>query len=256
MKYEASEERLTPAARQVLDTLAEEYRNEVLLNAEQLAAGYTGEFQEISVHDIVEGASRVKSRVNRLDKSDAASPGSKVERRIQLILRAYRLIGAAIILVASVYIVYLNTGFFFGERQRPVTYLLVAGIFLVILPYFAQQWLSFIRTSRSESSGAVDLTRAYVTRWQEIELASRELVATALGESAAAEHSIADLISLLQKAGIISSADQVRLRELLSLRNEILHKGSAPRESELVAAIRDATKILAKLRSHTGEARL
>ena len=104
MRTSHLEGKLTAAARQALDGLVTEYREQVLTLAAQSAARL-GEVQEISVHDIVEGHSRAQAA------GDVWPLRSLVlATRVYSVLGALAALGAFLVALSGGHIV----GFAFG----------------------------------------------------------------------------------------------------------------------------------------------
>lgn len=246
MDYGVSSANLTPAARQVLNELTEEYKDEILLNAVQLAARHTGEIQEISVRDIIEASKRV-NRNSQLIRENPSQQRSSTRSTLERVLRIYGWFGIAALLGGIIYFFFATTDIQLEADQEFALSIMLAGLLFALLPYLYNQWRRSRPYSQSEASNGGDPAAAFVVKWQDIELAIREVAASQLGESFAADQSIISLMFGLQRLGILSSEDEVTIKNLLTLRNRILHEGIRPERAEMELAITNADRIRSKL---------
>ena len=246
MNHRDIENRLTPAARQALAELVDNYRTQVLFGALRSAGSYAREVEEISVRDVLASLERVEA-VQRGERRPITD----------------QLYGAA--MFGGLLYAVLGFGYFLAQRtQVPLdpaqTIGLVTGIAgtLVALTiyYYRRQRAQeralrqhvirrepFGARSVQESDGSILLVPA----WREIELAIRAFVASKYGESTA-RRPISMLIAQVEDSQVLSSEDRGRLMRLLSLRNEVLHEGTVLDARQLRDALQDAERILTKLR--------
>lgn len=239
MNNEILETKLTPAAREALDELVQDIRHQILADAELHAARVSGKVREISVRDLFD-ASQVRRSGTRL---------SFVERLVSMYAATGAIMGLGSLLYAYAS---LAVG---GMVSRVI---LLAGVAGILLSALSSTWLlrsrlrgfdihpiDRLRPTPLESS---DMSLLFVKRWQEIELAIRDLVASKLGESIAVEP-LSILIERLRKAHILSAKDESKFRALLGLRNRILHQGEELDRTRYDLAMKDAESLILKIRA-------
>lgn len=240
MRTPEIEQKLTAAARQALEDLVDDYRNRILVSARESASTQTGEMPEISVHDILTAVQR--GEIKR------ASSG-----RFEIILRLYAILGITMGFVGT--LIFLYNNFLFNvdiRRSLP----LVLGILGFAIAIASFSYLSLRRSRvaiRFDSPNDDDFRKAdssmlFIKRWQDIELAIRNLVATRTGESTATEP-ISLLIKQLVGTQELSPVDEAHLMSILSLRNKIIHEGYQISGEEFEAAIKGADRILGQIHS-------
>ena len=235
---------LTPAARQALDELVQDYRDQILLAAGRAASSPAGEITEISVRDILDAVSAPESR----------RPPLPVRRKIFAdILRAYAIGGVAIAVLGLGFLLLKDVAYRLDPTGRQVLYLSIAGLLLAFVSYM----LLGVQASRGQHRSKAwtmpdqriaDLSVQYLRKWQQIELAARNHVATAQGESSA-RVPLSVLIARLSAAQVLTPQDVERLRSLTTMRNGIVHQAMEPDRSRLETAITEADEILAKIQS-------
>jgi uncharacterized protein YutE (UPF0331/DUF86 family) len=229
---------LTPAARQVLDELVSEYRNQILLGARESASELTGEVQEISVHDIIEGVNR-----RRTDYPGGVSG--------ELDEWLYKLIGIVVGLVGLSVSLYLGLARSLEPELRIALFTSFLGFGTAGLVYFyskvkkSRQLRSELKSSLEQIASGYSLS--FIKKWQLIEMTIRDLVASRFGESSADEP-ISVLIVMLHQDGVLDQKDGIILKDLLSARNKVLHEGLEIERDEFEMLSRYADRILSKLR--------
>jgi hypothetical protein len=243
MDYLQLRDKLTPAALEALNELVEDYRNQVLLLAAENASRLTGEVREISVSDLL----------SAMPSSDI-SPRSRRPQVIDRILNLYQLLGLLVGLGGFGW--FVGRDFIIGlEPQRQLPLLLAAaGVGMSVLA-FSFQRLRQARNSlqlRPESLSPSDTSVPaqmgwFIAQWQQIELFIRSIAGSQLGESMASAP-FSTLITRLRNDKTLSEDDVVALRRLLELRNSVLHGGRNVGDEELHSALRDADRLLMKLR--------
>lgn len=239
------EQKLTNAAREALKELIEDYRNQVLLSAAENASRLTGEVREISVHDLLRGV-----------RSTGGEPGLRGPRVLDRLLNLYALFGLVIGLAGLGWFAVQDL-FVALDPQRQIPLLIgFAGLGLAAIAFVGLR-LRQVRGPVSlfgahevslSAASSPALTGLFIARWQEIELALRSIVGSRLGESVANEP-LSALVSRLRDERTLDEDDVIRLRRLLETRNEVVHKGLAATEPNLQASLREAERLLAKLRS-------
>lgn len=233
-------EKLTPAARQALDELVEDYKSEILRRAGESAAGLTGEVREVSVHDIFRGVAEFQRR-------GVARPRTLVER----VLTMYTITGLVLGAVGLLY--YVSQGLLVGPPRTQLPLLFAFAGFTIAAMSFAVVWLRQTRERREFTRRLLgptyhsDAGSEFISRWRELELSLRNVVATDLGESVASGP-LSVLIGSLVERGRISKEDSVRITELLEIRNRLVHLGELADREELRKAMGFLEKVLHRLR--------
>jgi hypothetical protein len=242
------EDKLTDAAREALKELVQDYRNQVLLAAAESASHLTGEVREISVQDLMRGV-----------RSTAVERGVGEPRIFDRLLFVYVVFGVLMALVGFGW--FAIRDFFLGldpQRQIPLLVAL-AGLALSIFGLFTLRlrqlrgpiwgiWGSPGREGFMTETSSAAHVGLFIAQWQQIELALRTLVGSELGESVAKEP-LSALISRLRNEQALDEGDITRLRRLLETRNALVHKGLPLSETNMQVSLRDAQRVLAKLRS-------
>lgn len=244
MTQQQIEQKLTPAARQALEELLEDYKRQILRGAEDSASRLTGEFREISLHDIV--ASLNKTGIRPLLQSK-----SNVER----ILTIYLWTGLIIAGAGFSFFFFKDILYSASLEERIPLIFGVSGLFFSAIAFIVLRLkrgrLLALRTQtlvRSESSDYIGL---YISKWRDLEIGLRDLAALHLGESSAKEP-ISVLLDKLSNKAILSIDDRTRVRKLLDLRNQILHKDSQVDQNTLLTAIRDSDRLIWRIgRDHS-----
>jgi hypothetical protein len=233
------ETKLTPAAKQALGELVDDYRDQLLLGAED-SASRLGDLREIAVHDIMASLNRQQSRLFGRSRSS-------VERILRVYLFFGVLVGGTGLGGFVVKELIAGRGF----QERLTLMMTFAGLFLSTMAYL----MLHLRRNRgnvlrrSESGFEPGDYGSYLALWRDIELALRHVVSVRLGESAA-NAPISRLLQSLEVERILSSDEQVRLRQFLQLRNSIAHgQHRAVGETDIALAARDAGRLLDRLRS-------
>jgi hypothetical protein len=231
--------KLTPAAKQALDELVDDYRNQLLLGAAD-SASRLGDLQEIAVHDIMASLNRQQSRLFGRTRSLA-------DRLLRVYLLGGVLLGVTGLGAFVVKEILARRAF---EEQLTLI-MALAGFCVSAMAYL----MLYVRKSRGsgyllrrpESEFGPGDYGSYLGLWRDIELALRRAVAVRLGESSA-NTPISGLLDRLE--GVLSIDEQVRLRQLLQVRNSIAHgQRGAVTEGGIALAARDAERLLGRLRS-------
>jgi hypothetical protein len=234
------EGKLTPAARQALDELLDDYRKRVLLGASD-SASTLGDVHEISVHDIMAGLDRLQTDYK-----------GRLPSLALRILSVYIVLGIVVGLSGLVAFSYKEILQGRSIHEQLPLLLALTGFSLSAASY-AYLRLRSARSPYRELGASLSesplpgYVGAFVAQWRDLELGLREAAAARLGESGAAAP-ISALVARLIREGQLSTEDGQRMRELVRLRNEILHEGRDISENVLLVAIRDAERITQRLR--------
>ena len=245
MTQQQIEQKLTPAARQALDELLEDYKRQILRGAEDSASRLTGEFREISLHDIVASLNKTRIRPLLLESK------SKTER----LLTIY--VWTGLIIAGSGFSFFFFKDIFYAAslQERIPLLLGLTGISLSAIAFIALR----LKRERSLALSGQTLLRSevfdyiglYISKWRDLEIGLRDLAALHLGESSAKEP-ISVLLDKLSNKAILSIDDRNRFRKLLDLRNQILHKDFQVDQNTLFAAIRDSDSLIWRIgRDHS-----
>jgi len=233
--------KLTPAARQALDELVADYRDQLLFGAAD-SASRLGELREISVHDIMAGLNRQQDRV-------FGRTGSSIERILRLYVVGGFVLGVTGLVAFAAREILIGRGF----QEQIFVLAALGGLLLSAMSYFLlwtrkSRGTAYLLRRQSSEFGPGDYA-SYLTLWRDIELALRRAAAVRLGESAASAP-ISGLLETLGREQVLSSDDQLRLRRLLTLRNSIAHGGPGTEtEGEIANAARDAERMLGRIKS-------
>lgn len=236
------EEKLTPAARDALDELITNYRDQILFNAMDSATELPGELEEISVRDIISGIEKTKSKV--IDR--------KWDLRTRM-LRTLMLVGIIYAFIGIGYYIYTNLEVNFAQQVGLIA--AFAGLSISLVSYFLLNiYKEKYRFSVSASEYSkiepfkANLEQELVRKWGDIELSSRDLIASIFGESKA-NLSLTSILEFLLKKEILNENDYIISKRLLEMRNKILHEGKEFNKVEIENSIKMASKILDKIRA-------
>ncbi len=233
------EDKLTPAARQALEELVTEYRDRLLLGARE-SASRLGELREISVHDIMTSFGRGELRWRPFS------------RAIDQATRLYVWSGLAVAAGALLFLVGREAASGKSLEQNWPLLSALVGMGVAAFGYIANLLLSRRLPARPfgsefDARPPFEYVGRYLALWRDLELALRDTAASQLGESAAnAPMSI--LLEVLDSKGVLSDRESDRLRELLALRNSVVHGRGDAKPEDLEGASRDSERILGKLR--------
>ncbi|MCK4411175.1 hypothetical protein KAV67_02720, partial [Candidatus Bipolaricaulota bacterium] len=232
------EEKLTPAARQAIEELVDEYKERLLRKAVDRSVSYIGDHSEISVRDILEAW----EDVDRYSQERPTFSGK--------ILLWYSMVGISSAIGALAFLVASGRPFSYGY-----TIVLGVGIFGLVLALTSSlaRYL-IIRRKASlryrvgvESRHDTPLDNQLVLLWRDIELALRDIVAARFGESHATPK-VYDLVGQLQTYGELKEEQMNGLQLVLEYRNRIVHEGYVGDYDTLREAVATAKDLLRVLR--------
>jgi hypothetical protein len=241
MKENLLETKLTPAAREVLDELVDDFKHQLLNSAAESASSISGEIREISIRDILKGleTTQLRHQAKKLAKGE----------RVALL---YAGIGLMLLILTTVFEV-------FGESFLPLnssfsSLIGLIGITTALTALFMLLWLRrrelsdiFLSSRDAVRLEASDYSMVFVRKWRELELEARAFVSDQFGESRA-NIPIPELVNYLHKGEVLSIADEKIFMNILRLRNTVLHKGEELSQAQYLAAIKDADNLLSKIR--------
>lgn len=249
MNNEDVESKLTPAAREALVELVDDYRRQILFGAMRSASSYAGEVEEISVRDVL-------TSVNRVDAPSGGRPRPYVDRMYRVVMIvgfAYTILGFGYFLVQSIEIS-LDLGQTIGLATG------LSGTLITLAAYFythrrAQERAFREQVVRGELFAEQrvqesDASMLLIKAWRGIELAVRAFVASTYGESMARDP-FSILIDRVEASDVLTKEDQQMLRHLLRVRNKVVHEGLVLDARQLRSALQDADRILSKIERST-----
>ena len=233
MEKDDLESKLTPAAKQALQELVEEFRAQVLRSAAQSAAAFQGEVREITVRDIVASSTR-----NLLGTRPWRAAG------LEWLLSSYAILGVVFGIVGALYALLSRDGTLFGRGialQFSIAGMFVALIATVLLTIRGKRLLR--QSSEASFPGfsysVGEIGPTFVMEWSQVELALRSMAAARLGESSATAP-IGRLIQELSQRGTLTTEDVSTLRRLLEIRNRVVHEGVQLSREEYDSAMKRA----------------
>lgn len=234
--YSRSED-LSPAARSALEAVAEEFRNELLL--EVRSRNFYSDESSITVSDIVRTA------------DDLMAGRRRGASRVKTLGRAYVLIGVTLAYFGTVGLIVLGDSD--GFTSFPVA--AAASIGGAVLAFvgastFTLTWrrghpdVFSSRGNDAESVQAVGLL--VLDEWRAVESAARQVVSEQFGESHASEP-LNQIVARLLSVGVLNRDDEQNLLALLSLRNQVVHDNEMPSRQQAVSCVRAAQHALEKI---------
>lgn len=209
--------KLTPSAQEALEKLTIEYRDELLQKAFFLAQERETANKEISLRDILE------SNQPRIIRSNAEKSESRKKRLIYLIT-----ISGVVYSVLGI-LLYLFQNKKFAIETDLGLIIAVSGVLLSLMGFLYTQILS--KRSYERKSIAVEMEGVginyneydIVKRWQIIE----QLTLRQMSENGVIDpktRSLSQVIKFLTENFAKSEPDFLKTRELLQVRNKILHE--------------------------------
>lgn len=225
------ETKLTSAAKEALDEVIESYKQEVLIEASRHAQSVTGEIREISVTDLVESLKR-KTKHSANQRYIASHVAAQI----------YIALGASLGVIAG--FIEINRLQFSNPLDVLSLLFIATG---VIFPFFYERFLPNFFLERKSDKKSMEGQAILVSIWRDLELATRLTLASKVGESQTKNLSTLEMLSSLIKLGIISTRDRQAYRNMLALRNKIVHQGYEPSLEEIRSAQKRGALLLAKL---------
>lgn len=239
---------LTPAAREMLASLVDDLRGQLLREAAASAVRETGSIREISVSDLARSYGRLLTARPQLIKS-------VVDRG----LAVYAILGA---LMAVLGLVLVLLHWLLPTSQAPSfkTSLIMSYVGGSI--YFAASILRRARSRRrkivelGEDSRKVPSTMAegplgrFLLSWTELEVGLRSLATTTFGESAS-RMPLSTLLTELRDSHRITDSAHRGFTSLLQLRNRVVHSPSSVSKADLFEGIHQAEALATELPNAT-----
>lgn len=237
MSNRQTEMPLTEAARQALDSLTDEYRQRILEEADSRSVRIGGIQPEISVRDIIESAEKVGS-----------SRSAGRERKREFILQIYSMMGVVLAMVGLSLMIKGEFLFQLDKTQQIAIITMTVGAVIALFPFFFRRIFNLADVARSTRDiSPIDATSVFVSRWQTIEALLRRHLEKR-GHNAAREP-FSSLVSTLQERGLLSDRDILTLKQLLSLRNQVVHESGYADKRMLERAIEISGELINKLQA-------
>ena len=227
---------LTSAAKEVLEDILVEYKSRILDEAFLRAIISPKGEKEISVRDIIDSVENLNQKERQTKK-----------RKIELVMQIYSILGIIFVL-ASLTILLEGSFDPFNTRQLVMITGFVTGITFIFMPLIYQRLrglIAIVEPTTASKQTAIDASYAFIQRWKLIEETLRKLSGeSGLGSS---RRPFSSIIQELQFRGQLSKSDGNRLRELLSMRNAIVHEEYRVGRDEIRFAINNADDLLIQI---------
>ena len=242
MTSEKNESKLTPAAREALEEFTRNYRDQILRSANQVAGKLTGEVREISVRDIFEAISIIETK----GFPARSRQRSRLSFTLTLTGLLYSLVGFGFYIYTRSTSTFQNIGILLIVGGIAC---ILAGLYFNI--YYRDRSSTMLQSkSNDDDDRTKELEFIFLDLWQLIELETRNLASQILGESKAKSPS-PRLVDELITSKILSYNDSMIIRNLLNLRNNIVHNRTRYPKDMLVASIKQAEALVERMRRFT-----
>jgi hypothetical protein len=218
---------LTPAAERLLDDVMSDLRSEIVHTARRRAVRYPSLLRDIGVREVVHA-------FGELDLSR-----SRERRQTRGSLAAW-LTFSGVLFLLTVMIIILQVEF--PDEGNSSILLNLAGTVSATLTA-ATLAIIIVRWSQSEARSTASVLASFLDLWIELEAKMRIVVSKELGESRSSENLDA-LIEDYAEVANLNSDDRSQLRNLLGLRNDIVHGETSLSEGRLEEGLRLAKRYL------------
>ena len=245
MSIEDLQSQLTRNARTLLDDYLERVRQQVVVSAAENSYS-VGSTTEISASDIARAI------------EDAELPNPSGRPMHLRLFQAYGVMFGATAVLAFVYFLVLRVGQTLTAAER-IALLATIGSSIASAVWF---WLARRTVQATPLSVTIDTSlekdiaaARFLSSWARLETSARDLVRSAIGESAAESSSI---VEVMKQAARVAGFDDISisdLDELRALRNRVVHpqpSTAAPDIESLDRASGKAVTLTRKLVRHTG----
>ena len=207
--------KLTPSAKEAINDLTEEFREELLSRAFTIAQERNTASKEISLRDILE-AKQPSGKLIDKEKNEYR------RKRMTMLLS----FSGAIYAVAGI-IIYLFQNKKFEIANDLGLIIAIIGILFSLVGYLYGQLLSkrylFSKSLTTTSTFTNSSDYDIVKRWQIIETLARQLM-TEADQKEAKNNSVSFLIRFLSHKVARDEKEFLKIRALLQMRNKILHE--------------------------------
>ena len=206
--------KLTPSAKEELDKISSEFRDALFEKAYNIASERDTASQEISLRDVLEAQQHLSQKTSK----------SRIIEEKKNRLFTLTTISAIIYAIGGIFIYLIVNKSFSFEKDLG----LIIAIVGVLLALFSMLGLLFSRRTDSYSLfdrriGKMNDGYELVQRWQKIEELSRKLM-TESDQKESISNSVGFQIRFLSHKIAKDETEFLRIRELLQIRNKILHE--------------------------------
>lgn len=232
------ENKLTPAAKSALEEIIKDYREQILLSASRIAVDVTGKLEEISIRDILKAIEETDIKI----KSKKTRIKDRLYATLMLAGLFYSFIGVTFT------VIYPADNLLY----RPAIIVSFVGIIIAISAYFIQRFkrnaIYTLQDKRSYYKNDLrHLSFIFTSNWSIIEIELRDLFSATFGESNASIP-LFKMFGMFISKSILTEKDAIALKNLLDMRNNIMHAYREFSTDELQFAIKETEKWIDKLR--------
>lgn len=231
--------KLTPSAKEAINELTEDYKNALLEKAFTIAKEKNTSNKEISLRDILEAQQPSQEAIDKQKYID-------YRRKRWTMLISF---SGAIYAIAGI-LIYLFQNKKFSIETDLGLIIAIVGILLTLVAFLYGQLLSkrqfFANTTTTTISYSNMDGHDIVKRWQIIEQLTTSIMKTNnIGDSKS--NSVNQVIRYLADNFTTSEKEFLTIRELLQIRNKILHEGYNLSDNEKKQYIEIADNLIEKL---------
>ncbi|MEK7719871.1 MAG: hypothetical protein AAB347_09720 [Bacteroidota bacterium] len=232
--------KLTPSAQEALDKMVSEYRDSLLEKAFLLAQERETASKEISLRDILE-TNQLKHSGIGIEKSE-----NRKKRMISLLA-----LSGAVYSVLGI-LIYLFQNKKFAVETDLGLIIAITGIIISLISFLYGQLISkrysFTQTTTATSIYSQSNDYDIVKRWQIIETLAKKFM-TEADQKEAKNNSVGFLIRFLSHKVAKDEKEFLKIRELLQMRNKILHKQYNMSDNERKEFLELADDLIERLES-------
>jgi hypothetical protein len=235
MNNNSYKSKLTPAAKEVLNEVVEDYRLQILKEANLYASDVTGEIREVAVKDLL----------HALQKLDSTKDNTKTAK-IKFILIVYVFFGVLTSFLAAVYTQFSESHLLdlFGLVGS-----LLALISFVLYINYTKPNLTIGSLSISTKANRLNkeqYSRLLIMQWRKIEILSKDVLSNIIGESEVDNLSLRVLMTYLEKFKIFNPDELNIYLELFRKRNKVTHSNKTDISTEEFNKFMNSSDILIK----------
>lgn len=226
--------KLTSSGKAGLRQVRENFADSVLERAYRIAVKHNTGDSEISLRDIMDA------------KNEILYNRSLSRYRRLFTISLFLLSVGVVYLVIGYYSLYFKEGLRFDLSDDGFLISLlgiVASVIALLFTFFAfYKEASFSRTIKDEKIYSVNDIDTLLMQWQRIEMLGRNIY----NESENVEDGDSPTIGVIHKkiAERLPDEYKVKMRDILNLRNDFLHRGARHSSEEINKAISDANEII------------
>lgn len=231
------EQLLTKSAKEELENYLAQERERILQDAFQIASKNVSESQEISLRDILEATDKSKYEAQKKKNIDYR------RKRMTMLLA---MSGVLYALIGILFYLYQNTKFSIENDFGLI--IAAVGILVTFMAFFFNQ-MYLLKAKRRDS----DLERSsfsslsdmsIVERWTTIESLTRSIIEKETNEN---PKSFSQIFDYLTTRNIFNESEFKDFRELLMMRNKILHESISLNDSKRKNLIITADRLIDRL---------